>query len=95
MSYDLLKNLEKWADFEEEAEDETETEISFVVSDLKKLLKNKECVCGASLEEHTDSYKHIEHLIEYLEEIRECPRERKFPWGVLRCCAFGRSCRLP
>ncbi|WP_405290624.1 AAA family ATPase [Methanobrevibacter sp.] len=68
MSYDLLKSLEKWVDFEEESEEEIGNEISFVVSDLKKLLKNKECVCGASLEEHTDSYKHIEHLIESLEE---------------------------
>ena len=66
MSYDLLKNLEKWIGFEEEVE--TENEISFVVSDLKKLLKNKECVCGSLLEEHSDQYKHIEHLIEYLEE---------------------------
>ena len=66
MSYDLLKSLEKWANFEEESEDENE--ISFVVSDLKKLLKNKECVCGSLLEEHTDQYEHIEHLIEYLEE---------------------------
>ncbi len=65
MSYDLLKNLEKWDGFEEESEEEVE--ISFVVSDLKKLLKNKECVCGASLEEHTDSYQHIQHLIESLE----------------------------
>lgn len=68
VSYDLLKSLEKWADFEEENEEENENEISFVVSDLKKLLKNKECVCGASLEEHTDQYKHIEHLIESLEK---------------------------
>lgn len=66
MAYDLLENLEKWEDFEEESE--TEGEISFVVSDLKKLLKNKECVCGSLLEEHTDQYKHIEHLIEFLEE---------------------------
>ncbi|WP_296893055.1 AAA family ATPase [uncultured Methanobrevibacter sp.] len=65
MSYDLLKNLKKWDGFEEESEEEVE--ISFVVSDLKKLLKNKECVCGASLEEHTDSYQHIQHLIESLE----------------------------
>lgn len=66
MAYELLENLEKWEDFEEESE--TEGEISFVVSDLKKLLKNKECVCGSLLEEHTDQYKHIEHLIEFLEE---------------------------
>ena len=66
MAYDLLKDLEKWESFEENFEDENE--ISFVISDLKKLLKNKECVCGASLEEHTDQYKHIEHLIEHLEE---------------------------
>ena len=66
MSYDLLKNLEKWEGIEEEPD--VEGEISFVVSDLKKLLKNKECVCGSLLEEHTDQYKHIEHLIEYLEE---------------------------
>ena len=32
------------------------------------MLKNKECVCGASLEEHSNQYKHIEHLIEHLEE---------------------------
>lgn len=66
MSYDLLKNLEKWVDFEEEYEDEKN--IPFAISDLKKLLKNKECVCGASLEKHTNQYKHIEYLIEYLEE---------------------------
>lgn len=66
MAYDLLKNLEKWAEFEEKSENEKD--IPFVISDLKKLLKNKECVCGASLEKHTDQYKHIEHLIEYLEE---------------------------
>ena len=65
MAYDLLKNLEKWAEFEEKSENEKD--IPFVISDLKKLLKNKECVCGASLEKHTDQYKHIEHLIEYLE----------------------------
>ena len=66
MAYDLLKNLEKWTDFEEKSENEND--IPFVISDLKKLLKNKECVCGAPLEEHTNQYKHIEHLIEYLEE---------------------------
>lgn len=66
MAYDLLKNLEKWVEFEEKSENEKD--IPFVISDLKKLLKNKECVCGASLEKHTDQYKHIEHLIEYLEE---------------------------
>lgn len=66
MAYDLLKNLEKWAEFEEKSENEKD--IPFVISDLKKLLKNKECVCGASLEKHTDQYKHIEHLIKYLEE---------------------------
>ena len=66
MAHDSLKNLEKWADFEEKSENEND--IPFVISDLKKLLKNKECVCGASLEEHTEQYKHIEHLIEYLEE---------------------------
>ncbi|WP_400217264.1 AAA family ATPase [Methanobrevibacter smithii] len=66
MAYDLLKNLEKWAEFEEKSENEKD--IPFVISDLKKLLKNKECVCGASLEKHTNQYKHIEHLIEYLEE---------------------------
>ena len=66
LAYDLLKNLEKWVDFEEKSDDEND--IPFVISDLKKLLKNKECVCGALLEEHTDQYKHIEHLIEYLEE---------------------------
>lgn len=66
MAYDLLKNLEKWDEFEEKSENEKD--IPFVISDLKKLLKNKECVCGASLEKHTDQYKHIEHLIEYLEE---------------------------
>lgn len=70
LSYDLLKNLEKWEDFEEEVSDD-EKEISFVVSDLKKLLKNKECVCGSVLEEHTSQYKHIEHLIEYLEETKK------------------------
>lgn len=66
MSYDLLNNLEKWEGIEEESD--IEGEISFVVSDLKKLLKNKECVCGSLLEEHSDQYKHIEHLIDYLEE---------------------------
>lgn len=66
MAYDLLKNLEKWAEFEEKSENEKD--IPFVISDLKKLLKNKECVCGASLEKHTNQYKNIEHLIEYLEE---------------------------
>lgn len=66
MAYDLLKNLEKWAEFEEKSENEKD--IPFVISDLKKLLKNKECVCGASLEKHTNQYKHIDHLIEYLEE---------------------------
>ena len=66
MSYDLLNNLEKWEGIEEDSD--VEGEISFVVSDLKKLLKNKECVCGSLLEEHTDQYKHIEHLIDYLEE---------------------------
>lgn len=66
IAYDLLKNLEKWAEFEEKSENEKD--IPFVISDLKKLLKNKECVCGASLEKHTNQYKHIEHLIEYLEE---------------------------
>lgn len=66
MAYDLLKDLEQWADVEEESE--SESEITFVVSDLKKLLKNKECVCGASLEEHSNQYKHIEHLIDYLEK---------------------------
>ena len=66
MAYDLLKDLEKWAEFEEKSENEKD--IPFVISDLKKLLKNKECVCGASLEKHTNQYKHIEHLIEYLEE---------------------------
>ncbi len=71
LSYDLLKNLEKWEDFEEEVSTDDEKEISFVVSDLKKLLKNKECVCGSLLEEHTDQYKHIEHLIEYLEENKK------------------------
>ena len=68
LSYDLLKNLEKWDGLEEQTSSGDGKEISFVVSDLKKLLKNKECVCGSLLEEHTDQYKHIEHLIEYLEE---------------------------
>ena len=68
MAHDVLKNLEKWTDFEEISVDENENDIPFVISDLKKLLKNKECVCGASLEEHSDQYKHIEHLINSLEE---------------------------
>ena len=66
MSYDLLKNLDNWSEFEEESE--TEGEISLVASDLRKLLKNKECVCGSVLNEGSDQYKHIEHLIEYLDE---------------------------
>ena len=41
MAYDLLKNLEKWAEFEEKSENEKD--IPFVISELKKLLKNKEC----------------------------------------------------
>ena len=71
MSYDLLKNLSKWNDFEEEIEIETETEddeINFALSDLKKLLKNGVCVCGAPLKEHTESYEHIEQLINLLKE---------------------------
>ena len=60
--------MEKWDGLEEQTSSGDGKEISFVVSDLKKLLKNKECVCGSLLEEHTDQYKHIEHLIEYLEE---------------------------
>ncbi|WP_406537203.1 AAA family ATPase [Methanobrevibacter sp.] len=76
MSYNLLKNLEKWADFEEEIDEEDDAEISFVVSDLKKLLRNHECVCGASLEKHTDSYKHIETLIEKLEKTPEEPKQK-------------------
>ena len=70
LSYDLLADLEKWDGFEEESVDDNK-EISFVVSDLKKLLKNKECVCGSVLDEHTDQYKHIEHLIERLEETNK------------------------
>lgn len=66
LSYDLLKNLEKWDGFEEESANEKD--IPFAISDLKKLLKNKECVCGNSLEENTEEYKRIEQLIEYLEE---------------------------
>lgn len=66
LSYDLLKNLEKWDGFEEEFANEKD--IPFAISDLKKLLKNKECVCGNSLEENTEEYKRIEQLIEYLEE---------------------------
>lgn len=66
LSYDLLKNLEKWDGVEEVIEEENE--IEFALSDLKKLLKNKKCVCGAPLDEHTDSYKHIEHLIDSLQE---------------------------
>ena len=66
LSYNLLKDLDTWEDIEEEVEDEKD--ISFAVSDLKKLLKNNECICGASLKKGTDSYKNIEHLIEYLEE---------------------------
>ena len=65
MSYNLLKKLEKWMDFEEEVEDEEV--ISFAISDLKKLLRKHECVCGNSLEEGSESYKHIEYLIESLE----------------------------
>jgi len=76
MSYKLLKDLEKWANFEEEIDEEDDEEISFVVSDLKKLLKNHQCVCGASLEQHTDSYKHIEHLIEKLEETPKEPKPK-------------------
>ncbi len=76
MSYKLLKNLEKWADFEEEIDKEDDEEIAFVVSDLKKLLRNHKCVCGASLEQHTDSYKHIEHLIEKLEETPKEPKQK-------------------
>ena len=71
LSYDLLADLEKWDGFEEEDENDDQKEISFVVSDLKKLLKNKECVCGSVLDEHTDQYKHIEHLIERLEETNK------------------------
>ena len=66
LSYNLLKDLDTWEDIEEEVEDEKD--ISFAVSDLKKLLKNNECICGASLKKGTDSYKNIEHLIKYLEE---------------------------
>ena len=65
-SYNLLRKLNKWSDFEEETPDGVD--ISFVVSDLKKLLKNKECVCGSSLNEGSNQYKHIEHLIESLEQ---------------------------
>ena len=70
LSYNLLKNLEKWDGVEEEIEEEIEegSEIDFAISDLKRLLKNKECVCGTPLEEHTNSYEHIEHLIKSLEE---------------------------
>lgn len=66
MGYDLLKNLEKWADFEEESENEKD--IPFAISDLRRLLKNKVCVCGTALDEHTEQYNHIQQLIEYLEE---------------------------
>ena len=76
MSYNLLTNLDKWKDVEEEFDEEDEEEISFVVSDLKKLLKNHKCVCGASLDEHTDSYKHIEHLINSLEQKPKEPKQK-------------------
>ena len=66
LSYNLLKDLDTWKDIEEEVEDEKD--ISFAVSDLKKLLKNHECICGTSLKKGTDSYKNIEQLIKYLEE---------------------------
>lgn len=70
LSNNLLKNLEMWEGVEEEIDEEIEekTEIEFAISDLKRLLKNKECVCGAPLEEHSNSYEHIEHLIKSLEE---------------------------
>lgn len=68
LAYDLLYDLEQWSDVEEEIDVETDNEIDFALSDLKKLLKNKMCVCGAPLEEHTDSYEHIEELITSLQE---------------------------
>lgn len=83
MSHDLLKNLDKWSDFEEEIEleigdeDENQNEIDFDLADLKKLLKNKVCVCGAPLEEHTDSYEHIEKLIDSLQEKTKPKPESK------------------
>ena len=75
LSYDLLKNLEKWDGVEEVIEEENE--IEFALSDLKKLLKNKKCVCGAPLDEHTDSYKHIEHLIDSLQEKSKSKKKKK------------------
>ncbi len=66
LSYNLLEKLDQWSDFEEEVEEVED--ISFAISDLKKLLKNHECVCGAPLEECNDSYKHIENLIKSLEK---------------------------
>ncbi len=74
MSFNLLNDLDKWKEIEDEIEDEEE--ISFVVSDLKRLLKNHKCVCGASLDEHTDSYKHIEDLINSLEQKPKAPKHK-------------------
>lgn len=64
-SYELLKKLEYWEDFESHSDDEEF--IPFAVKDLKKLLKRNECVCGNEIKEGSESYNNIQYLINYLE----------------------------
>ena len=65
-SYDLLKELEYWENFESTSEEDDEF-IPFAVKDLKKLLKRNECVCGNEIKEGSESYNNIQNLINYLE----------------------------
>lgn len=63
--YPLLKNFEIWEEYEEE-KDETDI-ISIEPRDLKRILNQKECICGNNFDENSDEYKNLNSLLELIE----------------------------
>lgn len=66
LSYNLLKNMAFWKNFEEEINDEDDV-ITFTSVELKKLLRQNSCVCGTELKEGSEPFKKIQDLIIFLE----------------------------
>lgn len=71
LSYPLLDNLEKWEDFEEPTKVEDNNIVSIGVKDLKRLLKQEECMCGNHLTPGSDSYVRLAKLLEVLENTEK------------------------
>lgn len=70
LSLELLFKLQKWENFEEETTEQEEV-IALGLSDLKKLIKQDKCVCGADLTEGSEAYSNLNDLINVLENNGE------------------------